>query len=209
MLVFFLPLAIPIAIVSMFNLHGVIEWQVLVALFTIDHCITNVLISGQEVAMRPTGSPVELERRRHRAIKLAEEGRQPVEVARIVGVDRRSVRRWNAAYRKGGQVALVAIPASGRPPKLTAKAKGKLEKLLLGGAKAAGFPTDLWTCPRVTNLINKRFGVIYHVDHIGRLLRSLGFTPQKPQRRAVERDEEAIQRWVKVDWPRVKKNGSA
>lgn len=159
--------------------------------------------------MRPTGSPVELERRRHRAIKLLEEGRQPVEVARTVGADRRSVRRWNAAYRKEGQAALKAIPASGRPPKLAAKDKRKLEELLLSGAKAAGFPTDLWTCPRVTNLIIRRFHIVYHVDHIGRLLRSLGFTPQKPQRRAIERDEEAIQRWVKVDWPRVKKNGSA
>jgi transposase len=63
----------------------------------------------------------------------------------------------------------------------------------------------LWTCPRVAQVIRREFGVRYHVDHIGRLLRSLGFTPQKPERRARERDESAIQRWVKQDWPRIKK----
>ena len=128
--------------------------------------------------MRPTGSPVELERRRHRAITLLNEGRRLVEVARIVGVDRRSVRRWKAAYRKEGKAALKAIPASGRPPKLGVKERLKLEELLLSGAKSAGFPTDLWTYPRVAILIANRFGVVYHVDHIGRLLKSLDFTPQ-------------------------------
>ena len=81
--------------------------------------------------------------------------------------------------------------------------------MLLEGAREPGYPTDLWTCPRVADLIRKRFGVDYHVDHIGRLLRSLGFSTQKPQRRAVERNEEEIQRWVAEDWPRIKKNGAA
>lgn len=155
--------------------------------------------------MRPVGSPAELQRRRERAIALLAEGYQPVEVARRVGVDRRSVRRWNAAYRKRGRKALTARPASGRPTKLSAREKSQLERALLKGAKAAGFSTDLWTCPRVAQLIEERFGVSFHVDHIGRLLKGLGWSPQKPTRRAVERDEEAIRRWVKVDWPRVKK----
>jgi transposase len=80
---------------------------------------------------------------------------------------------------------------------------------LLKGAKAAGFPTDLWTCPRVAQLIRESFSVTYHVDHVGRLLRDLGWSPQKPQRRAVERDEAEIQRWVKEEWPRVKKKPPA
>jgi len=155
--------------------------------------------------MRPAGSPDELERRRRRAITLLEERFQPVEVARMVGVDRRSVRRWKAAHQQEGERALAAKPASGRPPKLDAKQLGQLERALLKGAQAAGFPTDLWTCPRVAQLISHRFGVIYHVDHIGRLLHSLGWSPQKPQRRAVERDEEEIQRWMKEQWPRIKK----
>jgi transposase len=159
--------------------------------------------------MRPSGSPQELEHRRVRAIHLLLEGRQPVEVAHLVGVDRRSVRRWNRAYREVGDEGLRARPAPGRPPKLDAPAKRRLERVLLQGAKAAGFPTDLWTCPRVARVIRDRFGVTYHVDHVGRLLRSLGWSPQKPQRRAVERDEVEIQRWVKQKWPRVKKKRPA
>lgn len=155
--------------------------------------------------MRPSGSPEELERRRVRAIRLLLQGLQPVEVARRVGVDRRSVRRWNRLYRETGEAGLRAKPAPGRPLKLDARARQRLEQVLLKGAQMAGFPTDLWTCPRVAQVIRDRFGVTYHVDHVGRLLRDLGWSPQKPERRAVERDEAEIQRWIKHEWPRVKK----
>ncbi len=104
---------------------------------------------------------------------------------------------------------MAARPAPGRPPKLDAKARSRLERKLVRGARACGFATDLWTCPRVAKVIRREFRVRYHVDHIGRLLRSMGWSPQKPERRARERDEEAIRRWVKVDWPRVKKNRGA
>ncbi|MFC1530037.1 winged helix-turn-helix domain-containing protein [Gemmatimonadota bacterium] len=77
--------------------------------------------------------------------------------------------------------------------------------MLLKGARIAGFPTDLWTCPRVVKVIQKQFGVSYHVDHVGRVLRSLGFSPQKPQRRAAERDEEVIQGWIREEWAPAKK----
>lgn len=159
--------------------------------------------------MRPTGSPEELERRRLRALALLKEGLLPVEVARRVGVDRRSVRRWKRAARRRGEAGVRAKPAPGRPPKLTPEHKRQLEALLLKGAQAAGFHTDLWTCPRVAELIERRFGVCYHVDHIGRLLHDLDWTPQKPARRALERDERAIRRWVKEVWPRVKKTPPA
>ncbi len=159
--------------------------------------------------MRPTGSPEELERRRLRALALLKEGLLPVEVARRVGVDRRSVRRWKAAARRRGKAGVRARAAPGRPPKLIPEHKRRLEALLLEGAQAAGFHTDLWTCPRVAELIERRFGVRYHVDHIGRLLHDLDWTPQKPTRRALERDERAIRRWVKEVWPRVKKTPPA
>jgi transposase len=155
--------------------------------------------------MRPNGDPKELERRRRRAIALLEEGLMPVEVARRVGVDRRSVRRWKAAYRKRGEAALAAKPAPGRPAKLSERDLRRLERQLLKGAHAAGFASDLWTCPRVAQWIEERFGIEYHVRHVPRVLRGLGFSPQKPDRRAVERDEPAIVQWVKRDWPRVKK----
>jgi len=155
--------------------------------------------------MRPHGSPKELERRRRKAVSLLYEGYQPVEVARMMGVDRRSVRRWKAAWQAEGQEGISARPTPGRPCKLNAKEREKLERELLKGAQEAGFPTDLWTCPRVAELILERFGVRYHPDHVCRLLRGMGWSPQKPQRRASERDEEEIQRWVKEEWPRVKK----
>ena len=159
--------------------------------------------------MRPTGSPQELERRRLRALALLEEGLLPSEVARRVGVDRRSVRRWKAAARRRGAAGVRAKPTPGRPSKLTAQHKRRLEGLLLKGAQAAGFDTELWTCPRVAELVQRRFGVDYHVDHVGRLLHELDWSPQKPARRALERDEQAIRRWVHERWPRVKKTPPA
>jgi transposase len=155
--------------------------------------------------MRPSGSPEALERRRLRAISLFQDGYQPVEIAKKLGVGRRSIQRWKAAFLIGGEEAIRPRPAPGRPSKLNGTAKKVLEKALLRGARAAGYGTDLWTCPRIAQVISKAFGVRYHVDHIGRLLRCLGWSPQKPQRRAIERDEASIQRWVKTAWPKVKK----
>jgi transposase len=146
-----------------------------------------------------------LEQRRVEAIRLLEKGVGPVEVARKVGVERRSVRRWKATYRELGREGLKAKPAPGRPPRLDGKRKQRLESYLLRGASAAGFPTELWTCPRVAQLIRRKFKIQYHVDHIGRLLRSMGWSPQRPERRARERDERAIQGWIKREWPRLKK----
>ena len=159
--------------------------------------------------MRPPGSPQELERRRRRAIALLAAGEAPVDVARRIGVDRRSVRRWNAAHRTRGMAGVRAKPAPGRPPKLTVRQRTQLERLLLQGAEAAGFATPLWTCPRIATVIARRFHVRYHVDHIGRVLHALGWSPQQPARRAIERDEAAIAQWVKVRWPQVKKTPRA
>jgi transposase len=157
------------------------------------------------VYMRPSGSPRELEQRRFRALALLQQGVSPVEVAQRIGVDRRSVRRWSSAARRQGRAALAAQPVSGRPPRLSASQRRRLEKILLRGAQAAGFDTPLWTCPRVATWIEQRFGIHYHVDHVCRLLHGLGFTPQKPVRRAVERDEQAIGQWVKQQWTAIKK----
>lgn len=159
--------------------------------------------------MRPAGSPHALERRRRHAMALLQQRVQPVDVARRLGVDRRSVRRWKAAVARGGEAALAAKATPGRPPKLNARGRARLERWLLKGAQAVGYESDLWTCPRVAHLLRTRLGVTYHVGHVPRLLRALGWTPQKPTRRAAERDEPAIARWRKVDWPRVKKTPRA
>lgn len=159
--------------------------------------------------MRPFGSPRELERRRFRALTLLREGVPPVEVARRVGVDRRSVRRWKAAARRRGKHALAARPASGRPRRLSLSDRRQLEQGLLRGARAAGFETDLWTCPRVAQWIARRFQVRYHPDHVCRLLHALGWSPQKPQRQAIERDPKAIRHWMRHDWAAIKKKPEA
>ncbi len=159
--------------------------------------------------MRPVGSPEELERRRIRAMHLLQEGHPPVEVARRVGVDRRSVRRWKAAYRKARERGIEAKPAPGRPPKLDANAKRGLQRALLKGASACGFASDLWTCPRIAQWLKGQYGIRYHPAHVSRLLHALGFSPQRPTRRAIERDEKEIQRWVREEWPRVKKTPPA
>ena len=78
-------------------------------------------------------------------------------------------------------------------------------QLLLKGAPAHGYRTQLWTTARIAEVIAREFGVHYHRDHVGRLMHSLNWSPQKPERRAVERDERAIEHWKRKDWPRVKK----
>lgn len=159
--------------------------------------------------MRPHGTPRELETRRLRAVELLKHGIEPHVVAHRLGVDRRSVRRWNRAYRRRGRDGLKARPASGRPAKLSARQRGTLARWILKGAEAFGFPTALWTCRRVAQVVRERFGVSYHADHIGRLLRSCGLTPQRPQTVAKERNDERIQAWVRQEWTRAKKNSPA
>jgi transposase len=159
--------------------------------------------------MRPNGSPQELQRRRFRALALLQQGRTPVEVARQLGVDRRSVRRWKAVVRRQGTRALAARPAPGRPRRLSAQDRRRLERGLLRGAQAAGFETDLWTCPRVAQWIQRRFRIRYHPDHVCRLLHALGWSPQKPQRRAIERDHKAVRQWMRTVWRTVKKKPRA
>jgi transposase len=156
--------------------------------------------------MRPHGSPTELEQRRFRALELLRQGLEPHVVAERLGVDRRSVRRWKRAYRRQGKAGLKAQPASGRPPKLTAGQRRSVVVWILQGAEACGFPTALWTCRRIAQLIRQRFHVVYHPDHIGRLLRSCGLTPQRPQLRAQERNDQRIRRWIQGEWSRAKKN---
>jgi transposase len=119
-----------------------------------------------------------------------------------------SVTRWWQAYEAEGDDGLVATPHPGPKPKLSPRQRKWLVQRLMKGAKANGFATNLWTCPRIAELIEQRYGVHYHVDHIPRLMASLGWSCQKPETRAVERDEQAIQHWVANDWPRIKKSRS-
>ena len=154
---------------------------------------------------RPKGNAAELEARRRQAVVLLQDGKSNTEVARLVGVHLSSVKRWKRAVASGGLIALAAKPNRGRSPKLSLAQKQELVQIVRTGPIAAGFRTNLWTCRRVAQVIRERFGVQYHRDHVGRVLHALGFTQQKPQRRASERDEAAIEAWRKRDWRRIKK----
>lgn len=136
---------------------------------------------------------------------VLEEEVSAAEVAKKFGVTVRAVHWWLQWHRGEGQRGIESKKTSGRPSRLTLRRQEQLRNLLLKGAVAAGFDTDLWTCPRIREMIRKRFGIVYHVDHVCRLLHTLGFTPQKPERKAVERNEKAIRQWVSRQWPRIKK----
>lgn len=154
---------------------------------------------------RPKGSADLLADRRRRALALLDRGYSLHEVGRQVGCAAVSVMRWRDARRRVGAKALEVRFSPGRPRKLDAAQRRRLVGLLLKGATAHGWRTNLWTTARIAELVRREFGVAYHRDHIGRLLHSLGWSVQKPERRALERNEEAIERWKQKDWPHIKK----
>ena len=158
--------------------------------------------------MRPKGSAAELEARRRQAVSLLGEGLALREVARQVASSPSSVKRWKEVARTGGKQALAAKPHPGRPPRLSAKQKEQLLRLLLKGATAHGYPSQLWTLPRIAEVIEKHFAVRYHPSHVWKLLRACGWSAQKPQRRARERDEPEIERWRRERWPHIKKGAA-
>jgi len=158
---------------------------------------------------RPVGAvkrPEAFEARRLRAAELLAQGRSQVEVAELVGASRESVRRWQRRLGQGGVAALRRRRAGGRPPKLSDAQVGQVEQALLQGAKANGFATDLWTLDRVAQVVERTTGVRLARASVWRVLHQrLGWTVQRPERKARERDEEAIARWVAYEWPRIKK----
>ena len=154
---------------------------------------------------RPKGSADLLKDRRKRALALLDEGHTLSEAARQIGCNASSVMRWRNARLRGGEKGLEVRFSPGRPPRLDARQQKRLIRILLKGAVARGYRTELWTTARIAEVIRQEFDVEYHRDHVGRLMHQLGWSAQKPERRAVERDEDAIRRWKQKDWPRVKK----
>jgi transposase len=150
--------------------------------------------------------PVVCEARRLRAAELFAQGRTPAEVAGLVGVSYEAARRWRARWARGGLQALRRRQAGGRPPKLSAAQAAAVKQALGAGAQAAGFDTDLWTLDRVVQVIQATTGVRLSRPSAWRLLtQRLGWSLQRPERKAKERDEQAIARWVAHEWPRIKK----
>jgi transposase len=148
-----------------------------------------------------------MEARRMRAVDLLEERRlNKAEIARELGVSHQTISDWHELYLKGGRQALKSAGRAGRLPKLTAGQLEQIEAELCRGAKAHGYPNELWTLRRVAQLIDKLTGVTYHPNHVWRILHDkLGWSCQRPARRAIERNEEAIEHWVRNTWPAIKK----
>ena len=150
--------------------------------------------------MRPKGSAQVLSERRRRALRFLDQGFSLHEVARRIDCHASSVLRWRETRRRKGKRVFEVGASPGRPPKLGPRERKRLVRRLLRGALAYGCSTELWTCDRIAQLIRD-----YHRDHVGRLLHELGWSYQKPERRALERDEAAIERFRRKDWPRIKK----
>ena len=145
--------------------------------------------------------------RRAEGVRLLQEGEmKQVEIARQLSVSEAAVSKWKKKLEEKGPEAMQARKATGRPPKLDQEAKQALVEKLNDGAITAGFPSEQWTQARVKKVIEREFGVNYHQNYISYLLHELGWSVQKPDPRAMERDEERIQAWVDQEWPRIKKN---
>lgn len=154
---------------------------------------------------RPTGSAELIEARRHQALRLLDEGYSLTEVGRLTDSAASSVMRWRDARARGGSLALKVRSAPGRPPALSNAQRQRIIQRLMKGAMANGFTTELWTASRVAAVIHQCCKVQYHRSHVARLLHDFGFSCQKPERRAIERDEARIEQWKRKDGPRVKK----
>ena len=151
-----------------------------------------------------------LESRRREAGRLFAAGKMILaEISRHLKVSRQSVSRWYADWKGGGGSALKGAGRAGRKPRLTQQQLKQIDKALREGARDHGFPTDLWTLPRVSVVIERLTGVRYHPGHVWKVLGAMDWTLQRPAKRARQRDEEKVQVWLKQRWPAVKKTLAA
>jgi transposase len=126
------------------------------------------------------------------------------EVVRQLGVSAQAVSVWHARWRAGGVEALHSRGPSGPGPRLSDQQLAEVEQALLKGATANGFTGELWTLERIGVVIERLTGVRHHPAWVWALLRHrLGWTVQRPRRRAAERDQAAVDRWIKERWPRI------
>jgi transposase len=140
-----------------------------------------------------------------RALELKEQGWKQTQIAEALGVTEGAVSQWMKRATEEGVEGLRHKPPPGATPRLSEDERAKLPELLAQGAQAHGFRGEVWTCERVAMVIRREFGVSYHPAHVSRLLKALRQSLQKPQRRANQRDEEAIERWKEKRWPSLKK----
>lgn len=147
-----------------------------------------------------------MEERRLEGGRLLKAGKlRQSEIARQLGVSRATVSDWAKTIEAKGIRGLRKRKAAGSQSKLNPSQKQKLKHMLDRGALANGFPTDRWTLERVRQLIQLKFKITYHPNDLNRLLRNLGFSPQKPLPQAIEQDKTLVEAWLQRDWPRIKK----
>lgn len=146
------------------------------------------------------------EERRKRAWNLKKQGWKQKKIAVALGVSEGAVSQWMKQGREGGEEALKAHPATGAKPRLSEDQKAQLPALLAKGAPAYGFRGEVWTASRVAKVIEQHFGVRYSRDHVGAILRHMGWSPQKPETKASQRDEKAIAAWKTERWEALKKS---
>ena len=147
-------------------------------------------------------------KKRVRAGRLLLKGKKPAEVATDVGVARQTVYTWKALLDEGGVDALRAVPSRGRPPRLDTSELEGLRRVLLQKPTEHGFGTELWTLKRVGLVIQRLYGVKFGQTQIWRLLGALGFSTQKPEKRAIERNEDTVRSWKRSTYPALKKKPS-
>ena len=145
------------------------------------------------------------EARRLQAWHLKQQGWPQRQIAEALGVSAAAISQWMKRARHDGPTALRHRPPPGAPRRLAPEQLGRLPELLQGGPEAYGFRGQVWTRKRVAAVIRVAFGVVYHPTHVGRLLKALRWSPQKPMRRARQRDEAAIAQWRDETWPAIKK----
>lgn len=151
----------------------------------------------------------ELEKRRLKAAKFFEKGiTNRSEVARICDVSHEAVRLWYINWKKKGLEGLKSKGKPGPKPKLTEEKKEKIIKALLKGPQALGWTTNIWTLKRITEVIKKVAKVKHHPGYVWRILKSMGWSCQRPKLQSKYRNERIITKWRKVVWPAIKKRGS-
>jgi len=150
-----------------------------------------------------------MEARRLHAARLFARGASQGAVAKALGVTRVSAHHWFHAWKAQGRAGLKGAGRAGRRPQLDAAQLATVERALRAGPRAHGFSTDLWTLPRIAELIERQTDVRHHPGHVWRLLRGLGWSLQRPTRRARERDERAIEQWKTRRWAQLKKTPGA
>jgi transposase len=155
--------------------------------------------------MDATRTRGEQEARRRLAVRRVGEGWSPADTAAFLGVHAETVRRWARAHKAAGDGGLAGKPHPGRRPFLTPEQQDEALGWLARRPTEFGFRTDLWTAARVARLIRERFGVAYHPNYLREWLARRGHTPQKPARRAKQRDPAAIGRWLADEYPAVQK----